>query len=642
MTLLQFDGVSFGYGGEILFREVTFTLGAGERLGLVAPNGAGKTTLLKLLAGELQPDEGRVIIPRDAKIAYVKQSHEPNAVGTVLDALLSGFADLVALRHEIHDASEASASGDERALERLASAQDRYEVAGGHALEHRVQALAGDLGFGPEDMDRPIVSLSGGERGRLALGIAIASEPRLLLLDEPTNHLDLPTTERLEKILRAFGGAVVIVSHDRAFLDATCNRTGELGSRRFRLYHAPYSEYVVLREADLERENAALERQRDEIARTEDFIRRNIAGQKTKQAQSRRKALAKLERLERPEDVWSDAKKMAFRFADAPRSGDIVLEATKVGASRGGRRLFSGVDLLLRRGSRIGIVGPNGAGKTTLLKILAQKGMPEDEGEVRFGSNVLPAYFDQHLESLDPAASGIDEIRKVRGDLVVDAVRTYLARFKIVGDDPFRAVGSFSGGERTRLALAKMLLVPRNLLFLDEPTNHLDIPSSEILEEALAGFDGAVVLVSHDRYFLDEVCTHVLHLEGAHVTIYPGGWSDFRDAQAKGSSLVQKREADAAAKAARAAAAQEKAGREQYEKQKAARREQERKQRRAAELEKGIARTEKEVGELKQKLLAGSQDWEELAKMAEQERALQKKLDQMMDEWSRLAEEVGT
>ncbi len=640
-SLLQCDALSFGYAGDTLFSDVTFRLHAGERLALVAPNGAGKTTLLKLLTGELAPERGRAFIPPSVRVGYLTQNLHLAPEMTVENALLSKYGDVVTLRADIERLSHEAASGDEGVLNRLANAQDRYELLGGHALESKVASLASRVGFRPQDMERTIESLSGGERGRLALGVVLASEPRVLFLDEPTNHLDLETTEQLEKWLQDFEGAAVIVSHDRAFLDATCNRTAELGERRFRLYEAPYSEYLVLREDDLAREEAAFERQQEEIAKTEDFIRRNLAGQNTKQAQGRRKMLAKVERLARSEDIWSGAKRVSFRFAPAKRSGDIVIEASKLGASRGGRELFGNADLLVKRGDRIGIIGPNGAGKSTLLKILAGQGASEDLGEVRRGTNLEEGYFDQHLESLDPNATAIDEIRKLKPELINDAIRQYLARFRLTGDDPFRAVKSFSGGEKTRLALSKLLLVPRNLLFLDEPTNHLDIPASEILEEALSSFEGAVVVVSHDRFFLDRVCTKILRIANGVWTLYPGSYSDYRDsvareAQMKADAASESETSRGSQRGAKPStpAPQASAGRDQYEAEKNQRRDEDKRKRRREQLEKEIASLEKKQSELKSQLLAApGENWEELARLADEEQKIARRVDSLMTEW---------
>ncbi len=659
MTVLQVADLSFGYGADKLFEGVTFSLALGERAALVAPNGAGKSTLLRLIARELSPDVGSVVVKREVKVAYARQSHEVNAEGSLLDAFLSAFGEVMELRHALTQAQHDAASGTEAALDRLATITDRYHVAGGDELERRITMIAEHLGFRGADMDRPVKSLSGGERGRLHLGAALAQEPDLLLLDEPTNHLDLDTINWLEDHLKAHASAMLVVSHDRAFLDNTCTITMELGRRSFRVYPLKYSDYAVAREEDLARERALAERQDDMIAKTEDFIRRNIAGQKTKQAQSRRKMLEKLETLERPEDVWAVAEKVRFRFAPAPRSGDIVLDAKGLGAARGGRQLFSGVDLLVRRGERIGIIGPNGSGKTTLLKLLANKAGPEDEGEVRRGTNLCEGYFDQHLGALDPGKSAVEEIRSVRGDMNIDVTRQYLARFRFWGDDPLRRVSGFSGGERSRLALAKLLLSPLNLLFLDEPTNHLDIPAAEILEEALVGFEGTAVFVSHDRRFLEGVSTRVLHLSAGAVEIYPGGFRDYEDTRARAAAQA-KAEAEAAEEEASNARKVRQVKRSastrpdplpvkdqggtkrSFEADKAAARAMERKRRRVSELEAEIASGEAELARRREELSGDpGGDWAKVARLASEERALAERVDMAMAEWMKLSEELG-
>ena len=575
MTVLQVADLRFGYAGETLFEGVTFSLAMGDRVALVAPNGSGKTTLLRLLAGDLDPDAGSVVLRREATLGYYRQSHEIAAKGDVLGAFLSGFREVDELREELRRAQEDAASGSKVALDRLSNVTDRYHLARGDELEHRVAALASHLGFTERDLSRSVASLSGGERGRLGLGVVLAQQPDVLLLDEPTNHLDLDTIAWLESWLADFRGAILVVSHDRAFLDNTCSATMELGVRTFRSYPLRYSDYVVAREEDLERERALVERQQGLIAKTEDFIRKNIAGQKTKQAQSRRKMLDKLDRLERPEDVWASADRVAFRFVPALRTGDIVLDAKGLGAERGGRTLFEGFDLLVRRGDRIGVVGPNGSGKTTLLKLLAGRGAPDDEGSVKRGTNLQEGYFDQHLGEVDTTLTAVDNVRRVRGDFTGEAARQYLARFRFWGDDPLRVVSGFSGGERSRLALARLLLEPKNLLFLDEPTNHLDIPAAEILEEALTTFEGTTLLVSHDRRFLENVTTRVVRLRDGVAEVYPGDFSDYeRVAPARGPPAARlasgasgaSRRAPAAGAKARAVA-EEEASKQKYEDQ---------------------------------------------------------------------------
>jgi ATP-binding cassette, subfamily F, member 3 len=635
MTVLQAADLRFGYAGDTLFENVTFSLALGDRVALVAPNGSGKTTLLRILAREIEPDAGSVVLRRDATYEFYRQSHEISADGDVLGAFLAGFKGVVELREELHRAQEGAASGAPAALERLAEVTDRYHLAQGDELEHRVAAVASHLGFSEGDLARPVASLSGGERGRLRLGVVLARQPDVLLLDEPTNHLDLDTIAWLEQWIAQYRGAILIVSHDRAFLDNTCKTTMELGRRNFRVYPARYSEYVTLREEDLGRERALAERQQELVSRTEEFIRKNIAGQKTKQAQSRRKMLEKLDRLERPEDVWATAERVAFRFARSARTGDIVLDASGLGAERGGRVLFSGLDLLVRRGERIGVVGPNGSGKTTLLKLLAGRGGPEDGGAVKRGTNLQEGYFDQHLGDVEPQLTAVDNVRRVRGDFTVEAARQYLARFRFWGDDPLRVVSGFSGGERSRLALAKLLLEPKNLLFLDEPTNHLDIPAAEILEEALVGFEGTVVLVSHDRRFLENVTTRIVSLRAGRADVYPGGFKDYeRVAQAAAERAEKRREAPARTVA-------EEEGKQKFEVQRLAARTLEKKKRRIQELEGAISAGEKDLDALRGRLKeAPGNDWEKLAKMAREEQALTKKVDAMLVEWARLSEEV--
>ncbi|MDP9002593.1 MAG: ATP-binding cassette domain-containing protein [Myxococcota bacterium] len=423
----------------------------------------------------------------------------------------------------------------------------------------------------------------------------------------------------------------------------------ELGKRSFRTYAASYSEYVLLREADLERERALAQRQQGMVSKTEDFIRRNIAGQKTKQAQSRRKMLEKIDRLDRPEDVWAAAERVVFRFAPAARTGDIVIDAQGLGAERGGRSLFNGLDLLVRRGERIGIVGPNGSGKTTLLKILAGRGAESDGGTVKRGTNLHDGYFDQHLGDIDPSLTAVDNVRQVRGDFTVEAARQYLARFRFWGDDPLRMVSGFSGGERSRLALAKLLLEPRNLLFLDEPTNHLDIAAAEILEEALAGFEGTVLCVSHDRRFLENVTTRIVSIRDGKVDVYPGGFMEYENMQ-RSVAVVRRNETK------RKVATQEKESaalpgvpqildadqsKHKYEAQRQTARVIEKKKRRVQELETSIAAGEREIDALRGRLReAPGEDWEMLARMARDEQSLTKRVDSMLVEWARLSEEL--
>ena len=635
-SLIEAVELTFGYTDVPLFSRVTLRLDIGDRAALVAPNGAGKSTLLRVLAGELQPDKGTVSRARDIALGYYRQSHEIAAKGSVFSALLSGFGDLVALHDELRAAELQAASGEPAALERLSRAIDRYQLAGADRLEQRVQAIATRLGFRPRDLERDVSTLSGGERGRLSLGVVLALEADVLLLDEPTNHLDLETIRWLEGHLLEHRGGLLVVSHDRAFLDNVCPITMELGRTTFRSYSLPYSRYHEERADDLERERERAEQQATFVAKTEDFIRKNIAGQKTKQAQSRRRMLEKLERVERPEDVWARAERVRFRFAEAQRSGDIVLEAKGLAAERGGSRLFSDLDLLVRRGDRIGIVGPNGSGKSTLLKLLAGRGQPDDQGSVRRGTNLREGYFDQHLGSLVAERTAVEEVRSVRGDFNIDGARQYLARFRFYGDDPLRQVRSFSGGEHTRLALAKLLLEPRNLLFLDEPTNHLDIPAAEILEEALNGFEGTVVLVSHDRRFLETVTTRTLALGagGNEIVVHEGGFKDYCE------TLERQRRATAESSRRPPRSPEPKPAPRPSAPPPAKQATSPNLRKRLVQLESAIAARESELAAYREQLKDASLPWERLHQLAEQERSTAQILEALTAEWLKLSDSL--
>jgi ATP-binding cassette, subfamily F, member 3 len=640
LSLAQFADAHFGYPGNEILTGASLLIRPGDRLALVGPNGTGKSTALRLLAGDLQPDSGDVrVLGKSTSVAYLRQSQEVRGDGTILEAILEPFAHLQKMHDELgrieahlHDAPPAE-------LERYGELQERYTREGGYELESRVRRLTADVGFSEADLQRSVTTLSGGERGRLELAKVLVRQPDLLLMDEPTNHLDLAAIERLETFLSEYPGAFVLVSHDRAFIRQTCREIIELEGGRFVKYPFGYEKYVVERDARLERARSDYERQKEHVEKTEAFIRKNIAGQATKQAQSRRKMLEKLERLERPEDHWELAGKIALKFSTGGELGSKeIIRAPGISVGYPGKPILRDLTVNVYRGDRVGIVGPNGAGKSTLLKTLVGELAPL-EGAIQRGTGVRLGYFDQKLGSLNEDRSLMEEIQSVRADLSPEVIRQYLAKFRFFEDDPFRSVRGLSGGERSRLAMAKMMLFPRNVLALDEPTNHLDIPARETLEEALRDFEGTLLVVSHDRYFLDRVCSRLLVIEGDTLEAHLGNWSDYRARQREQARELAKKQEKPAPTPPPAAPAPSEAAR-------SAGKERERQRRR---LERKVETLEAEVGKLEAELatlraeLAGDHkgDWQKLHSLADREREVGDLLTRRMAEWEAAAAQLA-
>ncbi|HEY2904249.1 MAG TPA: ABC-F family ATP-binding cassette domain-containing protein, partial [Polyangia bacterium] len=440
MSLAQFSDAHFGYPGTEILSGASLLIRPGDRLALLGPNGTGKSTALRLLAGDLQPDSGDVRVLGKSSVAYLRQSQEFSGHGNVMDALLEPFAALQKLHDQLtaieHRLAQGGAGDTE--LGRYGELQERYQREGGYDLESRVRRLTADVGFAESDLGRSVDTLSGGERGRLELAKALVRQPDLLLMDEPTNHLDLAAIERLETFLADYPGAFVLVSHDRAFVRAVAREIVELENGKFVRYPFGYDKYVVERDARLERARTEYERQKEHVDKTEDFIRRNLAGQKTKQAQSRRKMLEKLDRLERPEDHWQFAGNIGLSFSTGGDLGSKeTIRAPGLTVGYPGAPLLRDVTVNVYRGDKLGIVGPNGSGKSTLLRTLIGELAPLG-GRVELGTGVRIGYFDQKLGTLSEESTLIDEIRSVRADLSPEYVRQYLAKFRFFGDDPFR------------------------------------------------------------------------------------------------------------------------------------------------------------------------------------------------------------
>src|SRR4051812_28962156 len=528
--LFRLSDVYKSYASQDVLRGASLQVNPGEHVGLVGRNGAGKTTLFRLITGEESPDRGDVVRARGVRLGLLEQHVDFEPGTTVHEAALAAFKELQDIEHEMHQLEHRMAEAPEdldAVLERYSELQHEFERLGGFEYAAKAEAILQGLGFERDSWATPTEILSGGQKNRLGLARLLLAEPDVLLLDEPTNHLDVATVEWLEEFLAAYKSAYVIISHDRYFLDRACTRIVEVELGKAVSYKGNYSHFLVEREEQREIQQRAYENQRQLIAKTEDFIRRNLAGQKTKQAKSRRTMLQKLERVEA---VRPDAPQGNFQMQKVERAGAHVLTAKEAAVGYPGVLLAEGISFILNRGECLGVIGPNGSGKTTFLRTVLGK-LPQLDGEIRWGSNVSVGYYAQQLDDLDDRNEIIMELRRVAPrSATAGELRGFLARFLFTGDDVDKHVRDLSGGEKGRLALAKLIYSNVNVLVLDEPTNHLDIPSREALEEALDAYDGTILTISHDRYFLDRVATQILALDGeGGAEHYDGDYTEYHD-----------------------------------------------------------------------------------------------------------------
>jgi ATP-binding cassette subfamily F protein 3 len=534
--MIQLDDISKGFGGQALFRDVTWRIAERERIGLVGPNGAGKTTLCRILAGLDEPDSGRVSRPRGATVRYLPQDVAGAMSGSVLAEALGGFEAVWALEREMEEVAGALATAPSDTLtERYGDLQHRFEVLGGYRLETQARAILSGLGFRPDDLGRSLGEFSGGWRMRAALARLLLLAPSLLLLDEPTNHLDLASLAWLEDFLSSYDGTVVVVSHDRYFLNRMVTSIADLTPEGLVVYPGDYDDFLVEREARRELLEARARNQAKRIAEVERFIERfRYKATKARQVQSRIKMLDRVERIQVP----GTHRQVHFAFPQPPRTGRRVATLTGLHKAYGDNVVYAGVHVAVERGERLALVGDNGAGKSTLLKILAGT-LAFERGERTLGAHVAVHYYAQHqLDALDPARTVLEELEAVAPEATHTRLRTILGAFLFSGDSVDKKVAVLSGGEKARLALARMLVRPAALLCLDEPTNHLDLASREVLESALAEFPGTIVFISHDRYFINRIATAVIEVAHGTLTRYPGSYDDYLDAKARGADVV--------------------------------------------------------------------------------------------------------
>src|ERR1041385_7556550 len=528
--LFRLSDVHKSYGVQDVLRGASLQVNAGEHIGLVGRNGAGKSTIFRLVRGEESADRGDVIRARGVKLGLLDQHVHFKPGSTVHESALAAFGRLQQIEHEMHELEHRMAdAGDDlqKILERYSDLQQEFEHEGGFEYAAKAESILQGLGFDRDMWSLETEKLSGGQQNRLGLACLLLAAPDVLLLDEPTNHLDVNAVEWLEEFLQSYDSAYIIISHDRYFLDRCCRRIIELENGRASSYTGNYSSYLVEREERREAQQRAYDTQQQLIANTQEFIRRNIAGQKTKQAKSRRKMLEKLERIDA---VRQDQSSGDFRLQAIERTGNHVLTVNQLSIGYPETLLARDISFILRRGECLGIIGPNGSGKTTFLKTILNKLAPLS-GEVRWGTKVQIGYYAQQLDDLDDRNEIIMELRRVApSTATAGELRSFLAKFLFTGDDVYKHVRDLSGGEKGRLALAKLIYSRVNVLVLDEPTNHLDIPSREALEEALSAYEGTIVTISHDRYFLDRVATQILALDGlGGAEHYDGDYTEYHD-----------------------------------------------------------------------------------------------------------------
>ncbi len=638
MIVMSCSNIAKSYIVENILENVSFNINEYDKVGLVGLNGAGKSTLFNILSGEISPDSGTVTIPKNYRIALLEQQLFKDESNTIYDELMSVFSYLEEMEKELRsiEVEMSEKSNDPEALEeimkRYSNLTERFQEKNGFGYKSEVKGVLRGLGFTDEDFEKYIYELSGGQKARVSLGKILLENPEILLLDEPTNHLDIEAIDWLEKYIKVYKGTVITISHDRYFLDNTVSKILHLENGRVEMYSGNYTEFIKKRKANLEALKRRYENQQKEISSLEEKIRKFEQSKHeklSKMVKSRKKMLEKMTVMEDPEVT---AKKSIMRFEPAIQSGNDVLSLENVSVGYDEKKLFEDVSINVYKGDHIGIIGPNGIGKTSLIKSI-QGIIPLIEGEIKIGHNVNIGYFDQEQENLDEDKIVMEEIWDEYPKLTTTEIRGLLAKFLFIGDDIYKEISALSGGEKSRLSLLKLMMSKTNLLLMDEPTNHLDIDSKEVLEDAISSYDGTVMVISHDRYFLNKISDKIWEMDGKGLKEYLGNYDYYLEKKEKERMKAENIEDENEMTKTQLNAIKKKEREKQ--KQKSAQR------KKVKNLEKEIEETENKIMEFESELCKEEvySDHEKSLEINSEMEKLKKKLEKIYDEWMLLNED---
>ncbi|MRM99412.1 ABC-F family ATP-binding cassette domain-containing protein [Lactobacillus taiwanensis] len=637
MIIAQAQDLEQRFGGNTIFSNISFSVPDNARIGLVGPNGAGKTTLLKIMTGQQEPTSGQFTINKGLKVGYIAQENGLDEEKTIWDEMLTVFNDLIEKNKKITKMQEQIADHpeDEELLKHYDQLAYAFEQEGGFTYQAEIKSILNGFNFKENTWNKVIGTLSGGEKTRLAFVKLLLQKPPVLLLDEPTNYLDLDTLDWLEAFLKNYQGAIITVSHDQYFLDHLANQIFELNFGKLTTFKGNYSQYVKERELMDSQQEAAYEKQQEKIKKEEEFIQKNLVrASTTKRAQSRRKVLDKMERIKPPKHK----QKVRINFTSERPSGKEVLIAKDLTIGYPDKVMVSDIDFQVNKNDRVAIIGPNGIGKSTLLKTIMKKLKPKD-GSIKYGASLDIGYYDQELQSLDPSKTVLDTIWDRHKTMPEKDVRSILASFLFTAEDIDKTVGQLSGGQKARLTLTVLSLEKDNFLLMDEPTNHLDIEAKEVLEEALDNYDGTLLFVSHDRYFINELANKIISVRDGHAKIYNGNYSYYLDEKAKQAAAAQEAEAQKAETETTSSASQNK-GKLSYQEQKARDSQKRKLERAVSDAEAKIEKLEAEEKEIQTEManpdIAAS--FEKLGPLQEKLSAVQEQLGQANNDWENVLE----